>query len=121
MVPPRAFLSVASQLDRLAAPASEQNRAAGRQRPHPQFFPHGNRCAHGPLTPEGAAVHSVDGDTVNLYRRATQDISVYPAVHNVDSSLCQIRGTDWYARFGRYKLQSGKRKKQKPETGGQNH
>jgi hypothetical protein len=25
----------------------------------------------------------------------------HPAVHNVDSSLCHIRGTDWYARFGR--------------------
>ena len=52
-------------------------------------------------TPVGAAAHSVDGDTAETATPATDPPSCYTAVHNVDSSLCHIRGTDWYARFGR--------------------
>jgi hypothetical protein len=50
-------------------------------------------------TREGAAAHNVDGDTVTA--SACPHVPACPtAVHNVDSSLCQIAlGSDWYARF----------------------
>ena len=91
-VAPGAFVSVASKaVDRRGQPAGKSApRAAA---PPPRRSPHARgsscpQCGRGddePATPchYGASCHR--------------------AVHNVDSSLCHLRGTDWYARVGRFK------------------
>ena len=66
-------------------------------------------------TPEGAAAHNVDGDTVNRQPPATIVPACQTAVHNVDSSWCHQRASDLYARVRTIKLNQNPR----PERTGQ--
>lgn len=78
------------------------------------------RLLRGATTPAGAAVHIGDGVTANPGTPVHHVASCHPAIPNVDSCLCHLRGTDWYARIRRYKHHP---ERDKAEAGGsgQNH